>query len=210
MKQSISSMILIVVCWLGAANTLRGDLIATYTSGLLSSGTVGVYNQMGFHILGRVSGPGTEVFPIFDSLLFGNADSGLSFIVDSDADDADFSGLSGFLTDGNNLTLGFLSSMPPGVVPGGGVFGPESSFHLIPPENQITDYVIESFELVINTLNIQSPGENPNNDGNWTTADYNFTINVYGTVVPEPGTAGLLFIGSIILYATRRLNRRLV
>lgn len=193
---------LAVVC-MGWASLSRADLIATFNSTDIGQAGVGIFSNVSFMVAGN--GPGSEIYSLFDGLALTNGDAGNTFIISSDADDPDFSALSAYFTDGINQDITFLSSMPSGN-PGGGVYGPQSNFFTTLPGPDAIGYGIDYYELVVHTLSISSPADDPNNDGNWTSSSYNFTINIYGTVVPEPGTLALVALPLFLFLIPRRLR----
>lgn len=187
----------------GASGRARGDLLATIDLGDLGGGTVGIVSNVSFWIAGN-TGLFSDVHAVFDTLVLENSASGQTFTASSIADDPDFADLADFFADGINRNLAIRQSFPAGG-PGGGVTGPES-FYFGTPGTDAAGYVIDRFELTVNSLYIRSPGSNPNNDGNWTDGNWNYTFRIYGTAIPEPATWALLGVGSL-LFRRRRTRR---
>ena len=61
-------------------------------------------------------------------------------------------------------------------------------------------YEISEVILTINDYTLNSPGHNPNGDGNWTDIHLDLTFSVYGEPVPEPCSIFLLSMGGLFLY----------
>lgn len=203
MKIRESRAVLALAVSLALAPQAKSDLIATIAFGDLGAGTIGVFDNMGFSIFGTTGLPGESLHPLFDSMSFQNADSGGTFIIDSNMDDPDFQNLSTFLTDGVDQWVGASSSLPAGG-PGGAGIQHESTLFPFGPGMDAAGYAIDRFELTINSLNIQSPGSDPHNDGNWTDSTFNYTFRIYATAIPEPGGLVFCLLGLAGLLTARR------
>ena len=65
-------------------------------------------------------------------------------------------------------------------------------------------YSISSIDLHFNALTLDSPGRDPNGDGNWTDYYDNVTVTFHGERIPEPATLSLLGLGGLALMRRRR------
>lgn len=64
-------------------------------------------------------------------------------------------------------------------------------------------YEITEITLTVNG-SIETPGRNPNDDGNWTDYSWETTYRFYGERVPEPTTLLLLAVGGMIVRKIKR------
>lgn len=64
-------------------------------------------------------------------------------------------------------------------------------------------YTITNISLVVHSLILDSPGSNPNGDGNWTDYNFDVTYEIWG--IPEPSGLLLLGLGMVML---RRKGQR--
>ena len=148
---------------------------------------------------------GVEIF--HESFSVGDAGS----VVSITPADSFFSTAIAPLTNGIDETLRMEVTSGTG---GGDAEGPESSYFggslFCLNGIDFAGQTITSLDLVIDTLRHESPGSDPNNDGNWTEFEYGarFVVNgeVPGGVVPEPAT--LLLFGSGLAGAGLRLKKR--
>jgi hypothetical protein len=74
----------------------------------------------------------------------------------------------------------FWVKFPPGGGAGRGLW--ESAFGASP---DFQGYTVTAIGLSINSLTFESPGRNPNGDGNWTDCFYNVTFKIYGPIPVE-------------------------
>jgi hypothetical protein len=101
---------------------------------------------------------------LFKGLWFSSGDDGQTYIQGPGDDPTDFNLYTSFLTDGevsyccDSVIVGLGGSARSGV--------PETQFfNYLPPGNNGVDlggFAIDYYTLVFNTLNIASPGSNPN------------------------------------------------
>ena len=122
-------------------------------------------------------GPG-----VFDSLVLTPENTGTTYRIVS-SDDEDFLTVVDSFTNGADDFLTFQYDGYPSE--GGGAGGStESGFFLGGVTGEylpdFTGLQIDYFTLTINTLTLDSPGSDPNEDGNWTDYDIELQIKVYG------------------------------
>lgn len=88
---------------------------------------------------------------------------------------------------------------------GSGVANYESAFlsKFVPTQSvDFYGYEITEVGLTVDSLTIDSPGQNPNGDGLWTDYSYDVTFTIYG--IPEPATGLLLGLGGLALLRKRK------
>lgn len=136
---------------------------------------------------------------LFDDLAIDTGSIGQTFTATSGTD-ANFSNFVSDLTNGINnlLTLGVV----PGAVDINGVFigsGISGASNMLEAGVWFGDasglsgidfqgMQIDSIQILINNLVINSPGSDPNGNGIWTDVQLNASVIVNGTAVPEPST----------------------
>jgi len=103
------------------------------------------------------------------------------------------------LTNGESDRIAFQYVTPVG---GGGGFSlPEATFFTSYPAQwngiDFQGYEINSLSLTINSLTFNSPGSNPNGNGEWTDYTFDATLAVNGQAVPEPSSFlfGIMTVG---------------
>ena len=196
--------------WIGAIVCSSFIMTMTASAGLLvsftptsNSGTSSASDIAYFSLFGTIAFPNGNghMHRLFENIAVSNASVGTTLVVASDADDPDFSGAVGFYTDGidNNILWGM------GVFPGGTVgVGSQESNIFGTPGTDLIGNTITRFELTINSIDIDSPGSDPNGNGNWTDLMANYTIRIYGQPIPEPETLLFFAMGGFILFIRKR------
>ena len=137
---------------------------------------------------------------IFDVLTVSETDIGTEFFATSSSGsnpDPGFDDFANYITNGTDQAFTISTS-------GSGSNKNESIWFGTSPDFQ--GYTIDKFGIKINDVSFESPGSDPNGDGEWTSYYWNAMFNVYGspTSVPEPATMLLLGSGLIGLVGFRR------
>jgi hypothetical protein len=119
---------------------------------------------------------------LFEGIIFTPADVGKTVTV-TEANDPEFNEVVAVLTNGVNDFLYFQALGHPG---GGGplderteafsFFGDGSGASGI----DFKDFIIQCISLRINSLTLNIPGQDPNNDGNWTDYSINYSLLIKG------------------------------
>jgi hypothetical protein len=137
---------------------------------------------------------------LFENFTLTPADVGRTLTATAQSD-SDFPGFVGLLRNGVNDIAMFGGLNP---FTGAGQY--ENGFwKQRPPGNNGIDlrgFSVGRITLTIDSLSINSPGENPNGDGLWTDFAFYGTVRVY-TQVPEPTTLSLV-VGSLLAAAIAR------
>ena len=196
------------------AETARATPLATIPIGLFSS----LPEEFGGPVLetaiefsfwvDSASDPNQGVGAGFEMLHFvlTSADAGHTLVASALNMGPDFTSAAALLTNG---TLNdFLSTLTGFAIAGGG--GGSGT-----PEAGVLDLhgqTVGSVKLVVDQLTIDSPGTDPNHDGNWTdaffTGDLIFDSEApTAPAVPEPGMLGLLGVGLAMIGWLRRPRR---
>ena len=137
---------------------------------------------------------------VYDSYAFTSDDVGSVFYLTA-AEDSDFTQLAANLVNGESNRIGFVMDRSPIQPEYGGTQNYE--YYMLAGSPYLTNgidlqgTVIDGFSLVINDLNLDSPGSDLNGDGNWTDLRFSVTLYIEGYVIPEPSTVALLFLGSL-------------
>jgi hypothetical protein len=122
----------------------------------------------------------------------------------SEQNEPEFEKFVEFLTDGVDQTI--MTGVWDGVSgPGSAVGVPESyDLNMLVPSvgPDLVGYEIDHIKQVV-TVDLQSPGANPNGDGIWTDWSCTGHYEFYGTPVPEPGAFGVW-----VLFAVFTVTRR--
>ena len=146
---------------------------------------------------------------VFDLILSTN-DVGKTYTV---ASGTEFAETVGYLTNGLNDQIAYdVSGYPNGGGAGSGsneaysFFGDYTGAHGI----DFAGYTINSISLMVNNLNFNTPGDNPNRDGLWTDVIFDARVTVDGSIasVPEPGTFVLLTLGLACIGFVSAYRRR--
>jgi hypothetical protein len=148
---------------------------------------------------------GAGGYTLFESAVVTTSSVGTSFVADATHDGVDFAGAVSVLSDGETTdfvwsTTGLRRS---GWFGGGRTEADWASFNGALAE--FTGYQITSIELFINSFSHESPGTNPNGDGNWTDYRVDRRVRIFGEV-PEPTSSAAT---ALIIAATALSRRRL-
>lgn len=140
-------------------------------------------------------------FQLFENFELTVADVGRTFTATAQTD-PDFGGFVSLLTNGNDDIMMLGTSNP---FSGAG-FLESSAWTQLPPSSNGLDlrgFPVRRITLTVDSLSINTPGENPNGDGNWTDRSFSGTLKFY-TTVPEPTTFALLSLGVLGAILKRR------
>ncbi len=144
------------------------------------------------------------LFPLFDSASWGVGDVGTTRTL-TQATDPDFSNFVERLTDGDLEQIVFWLGATPRGTSGYGMLEPDFIYgNPADPRVDLHGYRIDSISLFMNSLTIDSPGGDPNGDGQWTDVNSTFTLSMNGEPVPEPSPIILAILGAGALSTTRR------
>ena len=130
----------------------------------------------------------STLYPLFDSIALKPDNVGQTFSIASAVDDPDFDAFTALLTDGNSQNLIVWGRDSGG---GGGHILPESTWFSGVSQDAF-GYRIDQYDLTINELSITTLN-------NYTDFYVNYTLQVYGTPIPEPATGSLLILGALTL-----------
>jgi hypothetical protein len=183
----------IVICFCFAAPQILSQELLTQKTINSSGGEASITNSMNL-AFGFTPGPNDHPVPmLFQGLWVTSRDTGHTYVQGPSDDAADFNLYTSHLTDGRISYCCYIQTVGLGGFAESGI--PESQFFdSLPPGNNGIDlggFTIDYYTLVFNTLNIVSPGSNPNGNGNWTDFSYSATFSVYGEPVPEPRSSDL-------------------
>lgn len=124
-------------------------------------------------------------FTLFEDLSFTSADSG-KILSATASNDPDFNNIVTRLTNGIKDDVFFYTTIDSGFA--GTTTSEANAFSLRTVD--FKKFEINSIDLVISSLTIVSPGEDPNGDGIWTDSIYDVEIVINGEakpiIVPEP------------------------
>jgi hypothetical protein len=132
---------------------------------------------------------------------FSTADVGKTFYLNSQTN-SKFDEMVSILTNGVENKLYYMTSSLPSSPASNVWLKSESNFTKYGISG--TDFygcLIDSISFTLNSLQIRSPGSNPNNDGQWTDLYISGNIGING--VPEPCTLLLLGLGAAIVRKKR-------
>jgi len=144
-------------------------------------------------------------YPLFEQYAITLNDVGHTFTANAQ-NDPDFAGFVQRLTDGISEPIKVVDSI-------GSTSGtPESQFFSTHPAGwngiDLQGFQIGSITMHVDSLTINSPGSDPNHNGNWTDVFFQGTLTVFG--VPEPSSAALLLPAMAFLIWKRRKFSRLI
>ncbi len=162
----------------------------------INQGDYGIHNSV-MYSFGKSGGPER----VFDALVMTSADAGKTFTISSDLDDVHFSGLVLALTSGRDDMYDRQFKLV-----GGGSTSYQSRASVLFSAvslgyPDLRGYEIESFTLRVDSLSIQSPGSDPNQNGLWTDTVGQFTLGIYA--VPEPSACAMVMVAAGLLLIQR-------
>ena len=137
---------------------------------------------------------------VYDSYAFTRLDISNVFYLTA-AEDADFTQLAANLVNGESNRIGWVMAFTPIYPTYSGTQNYED--YILAGSPYLTNgidlqgTVIDCISLVINDLCLDSPGSDPNDQGNWTDFRFSVTLAIEGHVIPEPSTVVLLLLGSL-------------
>ena len=138
---------------------------------------------------------------VYDDYAFRTSDVGSTFVLGS-TDDPDFSARVTLMTNGLADRVGYVMAYTHIGADYGGNQAYESSMFAGSPFMtngiDLQGSVVDNFSLHIDSMSIDSPGQNPNGDGNWTDLEFSFTLSINGHAIPEPSTLLMVCLGAII------------
>ena len=147
-----------------------------------TGGGLGISDEIGFEF--GVEGAGDSVL-LFEDLVFTEGDAGMTFTATSD-NDPDFEAIVAQLTNGMIDEVFLNITFPSGDRLENRT---DDSFG----DSDFQGREITSIDLVINTLDITSPGNDPNGDGNWTQVTFDGESAINPATIPEaPSLWGVL------------------
>lgn len=153
-----------------------------------SGGGLGISDEIGFEF--GVEGAGDSVL-LFEDLVFTESDAGMNFTATSD-NDSDFEAIVAQLTNGMIDEVFLNITFPSGD-------RLENRTDDSQGDSDFQGWEITSIDLVINTLEITSPGNDPNGDGNWTQVTFDGESVINPVAVPEATSPwGVLAFGGLV------------
>lgn len=211
MKYRTASFGILVVCLSASTSIAAVTLLSTSVPILTNAGANQNASSLALglnYVSGSIFSP-TATNTLFSGLTIVQSDSGKSFVASSTTD-SQFDGFAALLTDGTDGNVGggvILGTVYVSPLIGG---NSESSFFTLPAGSNGIDFqgfTIDHIDFLVNSVSINSPGSNPNEDGVWT--DYNLSgvFQVFGeqiVAVPEPSSIGLVALGTMALVIRRR------
>lgn len=147
---------------------------------------------------------------VYDTYAFTRLDISNVFYLTA-AEDPDFTLLAANLVNGQPERIGWVTAYTPIGADYSGTQTYEAGILAGSPylTNGIDfqGMVIDRFSLVVNDLNLDSPGSDPNNQGVWTDLRFSVTLSIEGHVIPEPSTALLCVAGLAAVFFARTKRR---
>lgn len=147
---------------------------------------------------------------VYDDYAFTRLDIGSVFYLTAE-EDPDFTQLAANLVNGQPDRIGWVTAYTHIGADYGGTQSYEagilSGSPFLTNGIDLQGTVIDRFALVVNDLNLDSPGSDPNGQGVWTDLRFSVTLFIEGHVIPEPSTLPMLFTGAIV-FALCTLKRR--
>jgi hypothetical protein len=196
----------VILAWMffllfAVAGSSDAALLGTYNTSMAGGSNVAT-SQVNFSLNG-----------FFTDLVLTSSSAGNSYSVDLASPAYDV--VNGLLTNGiaNNYSYSVI-------FPSAGGFGSGITDAQLTGGNGVDfqGYDLATFEMVVNSITINSPGQNPNGDGRWTDFQANMNFNVYsveagqeeggnegGAPVPEPATLFIFGSGILGLFLRRKV-----
>jgi len=147
---------------------------------------------------------------VYDDYAFTRLDIGNVFYLTA-AEDPDFTQLAANLVNGQPDRIGWVTAYTHIGADYGGTQTYEAGILAGSPfltnGIDLQGTVIDRFSLVVNDLNLDSPGSDPNNQGVWTDLRFSVTLSIEGHVIPEPSTVLLMLAGASAVLL-RNLTRK--
>jgi hypothetical protein len=178
---------------------------------IYEGGQMGIHHYVSIRFWVYPLDTSTEAAGLFDSYSFSPADVGRTFVI-TQAEDPDFNNAVSWLTDGVSEEVSYDVMTYPEGGGGGQILSEANMFSPLPVGANGIDlagFNIDNFTLRIDQVILNSPGMDPNSDGNWTDVYVAAVLLVNGTPVPEPGSVALaaLALGCAWLGARRTAAR---
>jgi len=202
---SLIRTILVALCLVAAADAAATTIEAPFQLkyGIRDFPIAGLAST-GLYFEDAPTGDPPPQVRLFGDQLLSPTSLGTSFFADASSDGAEFERAAEHLTDGVEswVLLGFTSQYlsAQGAVDETQLF---SNDPLGTGGVDLAGFRIDRIGYRLDQLLIESPGSDPNGDGNWTDMTVRATLLVEGEAVPEPGAAALAAIGVMSLWLAR-------
>jgi hypothetical protein len=182
-----------------------GQTLLTQAFVSSGGGVYGITNSLNLTIVGGTS-PRSHQPLLFQNVLVQTGDVGQVYTLGLTDDPADFTLITHYLTDGIVDYLGYQATVGSG---GGGRSGvPEALFFSSLPSGSngidLEGFNIDYYTLVFTSLDFESPGSDPNNNGLWTDYSYSARFSVYGEPVPEPASLTVICLVLSVLFTNAK------
>ena len=151
----------------------------------------------------------TDGLDLFETSVLTQGDDGLVLVANS-LSDPDFADIATQLTNGATGDKVFIETRLIGYGAAGASHN-EFYWAARPGSSAPADfsnYTIDSIEMVVEQISWTSPGRNTNNDGSWTDYVIDTRLDFYGTPIPEPSVAAMLFTLAVAAPFRRRFAKR--
>jgi len=151
-------------------------------------------------------GTNTVVQPghaLFENAVVTTSSTGTSFVANA-SNDPQFAGAVNLLTNGNTSDPVLRTTGLRSFGWSAGALTEQSWAASTGAPADFSGYEITSLELFINNFWFETPGTNPNGNGNWTDFKIDRRLRIFGQPVPEPACAGTGALLSAALLRRRR------